>query len=62
MKFSEFGTQTKSPEQLRMDGLKAAKEKAGQALQAEKQRQKVAKAQQALNAAKLANLTPPNVQ
>jgi hypothetical protein len=62
MKFSEFGTQIKSLEQLRIDGLKAAKEKAGQALQAEKQRQKVAKAQQALNAAKLANPTPLNVQ
>jgi hypothetical protein len=62
MRLSEFGTQIKSPEQLRMDGLKAAKEKAGQALQAEKQRQKVAKAQQALNAAKLANPTPPNVE
>ena len=62
MRLYEFGTQTKSPEQLRMDGLKAAKEKASQALQAERQRQKVAKAQQALNAAKVAIPTPPNVQ
>ena len=45
-----------------MDGLKAAKEKASQAMQAERQRQKVAKAQQALNAAKVAIPTPPNVQ
>lgn len=45
-----------------MDGLKAAKEKASQALQAERQRQKVAKAQQALNAAKVAIPTLPNVQ
>lgn len=45
-----------------MDGLKAAKEKAIQALQAERQRLKVAKAQQALNAVKVAIPTPPNVQ
>lgn len=45
-----------------MDGLKAAKEKASQALQAERQRQKVAKAQQALSAAKVAIPTPPNVE
>jgi len=62
MRLAEFATKTKSPDQLRMDGLQAAKEKAGQALQAEKQRQKVAKAQQALNAAKVAIPTPPNVQ
>jgi hypothetical protein len=60
MRLNEFGTQTKSPDQLRMDSLKTAKEKAGHALQAERQRQKVAKAQKALNAAKQA--TPPNVQ
>ena len=45
-----------------MDGLKAAKDKAGKALQAEKQRQKVAKAQKALNAAKLVKPTLPKVQ
>ena len=62
MRLKEFGTATKTPEQLRMDALKAAKEKAGQAVQAEKQRQKVANAQKALNAAKLATPKPPNVQ
>ena len=62
MRLKEFGTATKTPEQLRLDGLKAAKEKAGQAVQAEKQRQKVANAQKALNAAKLATPKPPNVQ
>jgi hypothetical protein len=60
MRLSEFATQTKSPEQMRMDGLKAAKEKASQAMQAERQRQKVAKAQKALNVAK--QVRPPNVQ
>ena len=62
MKFYEFSTSAKSPDQLRMDGLKAAKDKAGKALQAEKQRQKVAKALKALNAAKLVKPTLPNVQ
>jgi hypothetical protein len=52
MRHSEFATQTKIPDQLRIDSLKAAKEKAAQAVQAERQRQQVAKAQKALTTAK----------
>ena len=40
--------QPKTPEQARIEGLKAAKERAAIALQAERQRQKMAKAQKAL--------------
>lgn len=40
--------QPKTPEQARIEGLKAAKERAAFALQAERQRQKIAKAQKAL--------------
>lgn len=40
--------QPKTPEQARIEGLKAAKERAAIALQAERQRQKIAKAQKAL--------------
>jgi hypothetical protein len=52
MRHSEFATQTKTPDQLRIDSLKVAKEKAVQAVQAERQRQQVAKAQKALTTAK----------
>ena len=40
----------KTPEQARIEGLKAAKERAAIALQAERQRQKIAKAQKQLSA------------
>lgn len=40
--------QPKTPEQARIEGLKAAKERAAVALQAERQRQKLAKAQKVL--------------
>ena len=43
--------QPKTPEQARIEGLKAAKERAAIALQAERQRQKIAKAQKAINSA-----------
>lgn len=50
----------KTPEQLRIDSLKAAKERAGDALAAERQRQQVAKAQKSLVAAKsIAPNAPP---
>ena len=39
----------KTPEQARIEGLKAAKERAAIALQAERQRQKIAKALQGLS-------------
>ncbi len=45
-------TLSKTPEQLRIDNLKANKDRAAAALAAERQRQKVAKAQQALAAAR----------
>ena len=42
----------KTPEQLRLDSLKANKDRAADALTAERQRQKIAKAERALTAAK----------
>ena len=45
-------TQSKTPEQLRIDALKANKDRAADALSAERQRQQVAKAQKALVAAR----------
>ena len=42
----------KSPEQLRIDNLKATKDRAAAALSAERQRQQVAKAQKTLTAAR----------
>jgi hypothetical protein len=42
--------QPKTPEQARIEGLKDAKERAAVALQAERQRQKMAKAQKQLSA------------
>ena len=50
----------KTPEQLRLDSLKANKDRAADALSAERQRQKVAKAKKALAAARQAS-HPPNV-
>lgn len=60
MKIQEINTQPKTPEQLRLDSLKANKDRAADALTAERQRQKVAKAQKALVAARQAS-KPPNV-
>ena len=40
----------KTPEQLRIDGLKAIKNRAAEALAAERQRQQIAKAQKTLSA------------
>jgi hypothetical protein len=45
-------TNPKTPEQLRLDSLKANKDRAAEALAAERQRQKIAKAQSALTAAR----------
>jgi hypothetical protein len=49
----------KTPEQLRIDNLKATKDRAADALSAERQRQQVNKAQKALAAARQIR---PNVQ
>ena len=43
--------QPKTAEQARIEGLKATKERAAIALQAERQRQKLAKAQKAISSA-----------
>ena len=48
MRFNEFVNSIKTPEQLRVDALKGAKNKAAKALADERQRQKVAKAQKNL--------------
>ena len=61
MRLKEFATQTKTPEQLRIDSLKANKDRAAQTLAAERQRQQVAKAQKALIVAKQSTQAkPPN--
>ena len=44
--------QPKTPEQLRIDYLKAAKDRAADALSAERQRQQISKAQKSLAAAR----------
>jgi hypothetical protein len=62
MRLKEFATQTKTPDQLRIDSLKATKDKAEQAIAAERQRQQVTKAQKALTAAKRPQIKPPSVQ
>ena len=54
-------TAPKTPDQLRLDSLKANKDRAADALATERQRQKVAKAQQSLNAARRA-VSASNVQ
>jgi hypothetical protein len=59
MRLNEFTTQTKTPDQLRIDSLKVAKDKAAQAVQAERQRQQVAKAQRALTVARQPNPPQP---
>jgi len=46
----------KTPEQLRLDGLKANKERAADALAAERKRQKISNAQKALSVAQLPTL------
>ncbi len=55
MRLKEFATQTKTPDQLRIDSLKDTKDRASKAVATERQRQQVAKAQKALIAAKQPN-------
>ena len=59
MKIAEISTLPKTPEQQRIDTLKTAKDRAADALTAERQRQQVAKAQKTLVAARQMR---PNVQ
>lgn len=61
MRFNEFASQTKTPEQLRIDSLKAAKEKAAKSLAAERQRQQIAKAQKQLNTVRQIKPAKPTV-
>jgi hypothetical protein len=60
MKIQEINTQPKTSEQQRIDSLKATKDRAADALAAERQRQKVAKAQAAFSLARQSK--PPSVQ
>jgi len=48
MRFNEFATTKKTPEQLKVDALKANKEKASKALADERKRQQAVKAQKTL--------------
>ena len=58
MQIHEVIAKPKTPEQLRLDSLKANKDRAASALTAERQRQKVAKAQRALATARRAANVP----
>jgi hypothetical protein len=53
--------QPKSSEQLRIDNLKAAKDRAADALSAERQRQQVSRAQKTLAAARQPKPIKPSV-
>ena len=61
MKIAEISTLPKSPEQLRIDNLKAAKDRAADALTAERQRQQVSRAQKTLAAARQPKPIKPSV-
>jgi hypothetical protein len=58
MKIAEVTNKPPTPEQLRLDSLKATKQKAADALTSERKRQQVARAQKSLAAATQAT---PNV-
>jgi len=58
MKIAEVTNKPPTPEQLRLDSLKATKQKAADALTLERKRQQVARAQKSLAAATQAT---PNV-
>ena len=59
MRFNEFATAIKSPEQLRVDALQAARDKAAKALADERKRQKVVKAQKNLAVAMAPSVPSP---
>lgn len=50
MRFNEFASAAKTPEQQRIEGLKAAKQRAADALANERKRQQITKAQSKLSA------------
>lgn len=62
MRLHEFITKPKTPEQLKLDTLKTAKEKANAKLAAERKRQQVAKAQQKLTTVQQIKIPRLNVQ
>jgi hypothetical protein len=51
----------KTPEQMRLDSLKANKDRAADALTAERQRQKISKAQKVVSAVQQSTSVTPNV-
>jgi len=62
MKIAEIAPKPPTPDQLRIDALKATKERAGQAVAAERQRQQIAKAQKTMTAAKQVKPMQSSVQ
>ncbi len=61
MQIHEVVIKPKTPEQQRIDSLKSAKDRASDALAAERKRQTITKAQRALAAARQSSLQPANV-
>ena len=61
MQIHEVVIKPKTPEQQRILSLKATKDRAADALAAERQRQKISKAQKALSAAQQTTSVTPNV-
>ena len=61
MQIHEVVIKPKTPEQQRIDSLKATKDRAADALAAERQRQKISKAQKAVTAAQQSTSITPNV-
>ncbi len=61
MQIHEVVIKPKNPEQQRIDSLKATKDRAADALAAERQRQKISNAQKALSAVRQSILKPANV-
>ncbi len=61
MQIHEVVIKPKTPEQHRIESLKATKDRAADALAAERQRQKISKAQKAVTAAQQSTSVTPNV-
>ena len=61
MQIHEVVIKPKTPEQQRILSLKATKDRAADALAAERQRQKISKAQKALSAVQKSASATPNV-
>ncbi len=60
MQIHEVISAPNTPEQQRIESLKSAKDRAGDALAAERQRQKFSKAQRSLQQARQLAVTPAN--